>query len=150
MRCAGIVAFNPEIERLRANLRATAPQVRQVFVYDNGSANAQDVRALCEGEFDNVHVIADTENRGIAFALNQLLAAAHDGGYAHILMLDQDSVPTEGMCDELERHLSGDVAMVSPFILDRNRMTMEEYRAMTMPPLERLGLAVDTGCLECG
>lgn len=150
MRCAGIVAFNPEIERLRANLRATAPQVRQVFVYDNGSANAQDVRALCEGEFDNVHVIADTENRGIAFALNQLLAAAHDGGYAHILMLDQDSVPTEGMCDELERHLSGDVAMVSPFILDRNRMTMEEYRAMTMPPLERLTHAAKHGAITSG
>lgn len=107
MRCAGIVSYNPDLDRLRANLHATAPQVRQVFIYENGSANAAAVHALCEDEFDNVQVIADTENRGIAFALNQLLAAAHDGGYEHILLLDQDSVPTEGMYDELERHLSG-------------------------------------------
>lgn len=150
MRCAGIVSFNPDLERLRANLRATAPQVRRVFVYENGSGNAKDVRALCEGEFDNVQVIADTENRGIAFALNQLLAAAHDGGYAHILMLDQDSVPTGGMCDELERHLTGDVAMVSPFILDRNRMTIAEYKAMAMPPLERLDHAAKHGAITSG
>ena len=150
MRCAGIVSYNPDLDRLRANLHATAPQVRQVFIYENGSANAAAVHALCEDEFDNVQVIADIENRGIAFALNQLLAAAHDGGYEHILLLDQDSVPTEGMCDELERHMTGTVAMVSPFILDRNRMTMAEYKAMTMPPLEKLDHAAKHGAITSG
>lgn len=150
MRCAGIVSYNPDIERLRTNLHATAQQVREVFVYENGSENAQAVQRLCRDEFTNVRVISDTQNRGIAFALNRLLAAAHDCGYPHILMLDQDSVPTEGMCDELERHLSGNVAMVSPFILDRNRMTMAQYREMHLPAIERLTHAAKSGAITSG
>lgn len=65
-------------------------------------------------------------------------------------MLDQDSVPTEGMCDELERHLSGNVAMVSPFILDRNRMTMAQYREMHLPAIERLTHAAKSGAITSG
>ena len=110
MRCAGIVTYNPDLERLRANLNNTASQVDAVFVFDNGSENVADIRSLADSEYTTLRVEADPNNRGIAFALNRLLDAAKEHGFKHMLLLDQDSVPTEGMCDELERHLTGSVA----------------------------------------
>ena len=44
MRCAGIVTYNPDLERLRANLNNTVSQVDAVFVFDNGSENVADIR----------------------------------------------------------------------------------------------------------
>ena len=150
MRCAGIVTYNPDLERLRANLNNTASQVDAVFVFDNGSENVADIRSLADSEYTTLRVEADPNNRGIAFALNRLLDAAKEHGFKHMLLLDQDSVPTEGMCDELERHLTGSVALVCPFILDRNRMTEEEWQAQKMPPLERLTHAAKHGAITSG
>ncbi len=150
MRCAGIVTYNPDLERLRANLNNTVSQVDAVFIFDNGSENVADIRSLANSEYTTVKVEADPSNRGIAFALNRLLDAAKEHGFKHMLLLDQDSVPTEGMCDELERHLTGSVALVCPFILDRNRMTEEEWQAQKMPPLERLTHAAQHGAITSG
>ena len=150
MRCAGIVTYNPQIERLRSNLRNTVAQVDEVFIFDNGSNNLADIRDLVEGEFKTVGIEADANNRGIAYALNRLLRAAGNADYPHMLLLDQDSVPSEGMCDELERHLHGNVALVCPFILDRNRMSVDEWRGMELPATERLRHAARRGAITSG
>lgn len=150
MRCAGIVTYNPDLERLRANLNNTVSQVDAVFIFDNGSENVADIRSLADSEYTTVKVEAEPNNRGIAFALNRLLDAAKEHGFKHMLLLDQDSIPTEGMCDELERHFTGSVALVCPFILDRNRMTEEEWQAQKMPPLERLAHAAKHGAITSG
>lgn len=150
MRCAGIVTYNPDLERLRANLNNTVSQVDAVFIFDNGSENVADIRSLADSEYTTVKVEAEPNNRGIAFALNRLLDAAKEYGFKHMLLLDQDSVPTEGMCDELERHLIGSVALVCPFILDRNRMTEEEWKSQEMPPLEQMTHAAKHGAITSG
>lgn len=80
MRCAGIVTYNPDLERLRANLNNTASQVDAVFVFDNGSENVADIRSLADSEYTTLRVEADPNNRGIAFALNRLLDAAKEHG----------------------------------------------------------------------
>ena len=40
---AGIVTFNPDIERLKQNINAISIQVDQVVVFDNGSDNQEKV-----------------------------------------------------------------------------------------------------------
>ena len=92
MRCAGIVTYNPDLERLRANLNNTASQVDAVFVFDNGSENVADIRSLADSEYTTLRVEADPNNRGIAFALNRLLDAAKEHGFKHMLLLDRKSV----------------------------------------------------------
>ena len=41
---AGIVTFNPDIERLNENISAIINQVDKVVVVDNGSENADDIK----------------------------------------------------------------------------------------------------------
>jgi rhamnosyltransferase len=38
---AGIVTYQPDLNRLGDNLRAVSPQVRKVIIYDNGSTNIE-------------------------------------------------------------------------------------------------------------
>lgn len=150
MRCAGIVTYNPDIDRLRENLRAITPQVSTVFICDNGSDNIKLVSELAYGEFTNVQVEALGENSGIAHALNCLLNSARDGGFEQIELLDQDSVATTGMVDELSRHSGECVGLVCPFILDRNRMSVEEYRGKQLPSTEQLVHAASHGAITSG
>ena len=43
---AGIVTYNPKIERLIENINSIYPQVDKVIVYDNGSENIEDIKLL--------------------------------------------------------------------------------------------------------
>lgn len=89
--CAGIVTYQPDLERLRENIAAIHPQVDGLVIVDNGSADLAGIRALC-GEFGAVAVIANPENQGIAKALNQIFGWAEEQGADWVLTLDQDSV----------------------------------------------------------
>ena len=40
---AGIVTFNPDIGRLKENIDAILPQVSELVIVDNGSANVDEV-----------------------------------------------------------------------------------------------------------
>lgn len=148
-RCAGIVTYNPDLGRLRANLEAIVPQVREVFVCDNGSGNPEELRALL-ASFPTVTLEELGENLGIAAALNRLLGAAHAGGFGWIVLLDQDSVASDGMADALAAHADATTGLVCPFILDRNRMSVEEWRTMDMPAVQRLEHAAKHGAITSG
>lgn len=150
MYCAGVVTFNPQIERLRDNLDAITPQVDAVFIFDNGSANVADVRTLAAAYDGAVHVQGADANLGIAAGLNAVLHWATDRSYDAVLLLDQDSVSTPGMVDALGRLLTGDVALVCPFILDRNRMSEEEYRSQRLQSVERLASGASHGAITSG
>jgi rhamnosyltransferase len=119
MLLAGIVTYNPDIERLRENLDAIAPQVDRVLVVDNGSKNIGAVAELC-GSY-SASVIRNGENRGVAAALNQMATKAQVLGADWLLTLDQDSVCGQGLVADYERH-SGDlgVASMTCRITDRN------------------------------
>ncbi|KFI57310.1 glycosyltransferase [Bifidobacterium cuniculi] len=149
MRCAGIVTYNPDLKRLRANLEAIVPQVDRVFVCDNGSDNVQDIETLAAA-FPAVQLERLGENLGIAAALNCLLQAAERGTFDWIVLLDQDSVASDGMVDALAAHADETTGLVCPFILDRNRMSVEEYRAMDMPATQRLEHAAKGGAITSG
>lgn len=149
-RCAGIVTYNPDMARLQANLDAIIPQVEAVFVFDNGSGNAQAVRELSKRYDGAVHVQGAGRNLGIAAGLNAVLQWAAARQYDAALLLDQDSVATSGMVDALAQLLTDDVGLVCPFILDRNRMTEEEYRSQHLPAVEHLTRGASHGAITSG
>lgn len=86
---AGIVTYNPNIDRLRLNIESIKPQVHGVIVVDNNSANKEDIISLCNAE--TVQLVLNDENKGIAFALNTLMQIAMEKGAAWCVTLDQDS-----------------------------------------------------------
>jgi rhamnosyltransferase len=116
---AGVVTFNPDIGRLRENVRAIEDAVDRVLVFDNGSKNVEEIRGLLSG-VAAASMIESKENFGIATALNGILSSAGEQGADWVLLLDQDSVCDPGLPMILVEHVSSDVAIVCPDIVDRN------------------------------
>lgn len=125
--CAGIVSFNPSLNRLIENVHAIAPQVSCTYVFDNGSSNAHELELAFANE-KNIEIIRHAENAGIAYALNRICERAIADGFSFVVTLDQDSVATSGMVDELLMHAGANVGIVAPQIIDRNKEGIEDWR----------------------
>lgn len=95
---AGIVTYNPEIERLQENIDAVLPQVQGLVLVDNASENISDIEKLME-QYKRVFVIKNTENKGIAAALNQIMEEAEKRDAGWVLTLDQDTVVYENLIE---------------------------------------------------
>lgn len=90
---AGIVTFNPELDRLSDNIAAVLPQVEHLIVVDNGSSNLLEIQK----SFPQVEIIPLMANKGIAAALNVIGQYAIDKGYEWFLTLDQDTVINDNL-----------------------------------------------------
>lgn len=122
--CAGVVTYHPDIRLLEANLEALIPQVSMVYVVDNGSENVADVRSYVEGK-PELRLICNSENVGIAKALNQLCTAAKQDGYAWILTMDQDSLPASDMVKWLSTYTDSSVyGIIAPRVEFRDGDTL--------------------------
>lgn len=100
-----VVTFEPERSALEALLDALVPQVQRVVVVDNGSRT--DVAAwLAARSTPAVTLLAQADNRGIAAAQNIGIQWARTQGAAHVLLMDQDSLPAPDMVATLLSALS--------------------------------------------
>lgn len=95
---AGIVTYNPETERLRQNIEAVIRnEIQTIVIVDNGSNNTDEICRLIE-QFPEINIIKNQENKGIAFALNQIFQEAiQSKSIDWVLTLDQDSVIDDDM-----------------------------------------------------
>lgn len=113
--CAVVVTYRPDPPALRALLASVAVQVGAVVVVDNSDTDL--APALSEPAPLGVTLLRLGRNAGLAHAQNVGTDWAREHGYRHVLMLDQDSLPGDGMVaallDALER-LPGPVAAVGP------------------------------------
>ena len=118
---AGIVTYNPDLLRLKDNISAIQKQVPFVIIFDNGSANFEDIQKITL-EFPNVKVLISKSNIGIAAALNKLMQWGSENGYGWMLSLDQDSVCAEDYVSSMVHYFSVEknIGIVAPVILDRN------------------------------
>lgn len=116
---AGIVTFNPEMQRLEENIDAVIGQVAEVILVDNGSANIEEIEQKWA---DNLKItfIKNKENRGIAAALNQIMEYSLKKGYIWTLTLDEDSVVPKDMIEKYMDYVDREnTAMIVPIICDR-------------------------------
>lgn len=129
---AGIVLYNPDINRLKENISSIIVQCGHVYLADNGSENFDDIEALIN-EFgkDKISLIRNKSNLGIAAALNQLCRKAEANNYNWLITLDQDSVSPSDMTEEYLKHTDEpDTAMLCPLIYDRNKKaSLKAYSA---------------------
>ena len=117
----GIVTYQPDITRLQENLQAAAENLQggPILLVDNGSQNIADIQSLTDN-IGNVTLMRNSNNLGIAAALNQLCRQAQELGCEWMVTLDQDSVIQPDMLQEFSRytHLAR-VAIICPRIEDR-------------------------------
>ena len=115
--CAGIVLFQPDIERLKENINAIINYVEHIYMVDNCSENIEEIRK-CFAEEAKISFILNETNKGIAKALNQLCETAKENGFDYIVTLDQDSVAGVNMVDEMLPFVTENTAIIAPFVKD--------------------------------
>jgi rhamnosyltransferase len=93
------VAFNPTPERLAEQVRALQGEVGDIIVVDNASSTA--VSRLPQLAGLPMRCLTMPDNKGVAHGFNAGIAAARSNGSEFVLLLDDDSVPTPGMVEEL-------------------------------------------------
>lgn len=102
--CAVVVTYHPDGALLAAQLQALQTQVGCVVVVDNATSGPE-VRDLCAA-YPQAELLSLAENIGLAAALNAGIARARaKQGVAHVLLMDQDSVPEPGMVAALKATL---------------------------------------------
>lgn len=140
---AGIVLYNPDITRLKENLDAVTSQVKKVYCFNNGLENMEGVKKLFNS-YNNVYIIGEGKNLGIATALNELIKQANQDKMEWLLTLDQDSVVCDGMVEALASLKNEEnVAIICPIIEDVRRKN--EKAACTSDTYEDIKFCITSG-----
>lgn len=118
---AGIVLYNPEDPvRLKKSIESVLSQVVKVYVFDN---------SMKPVEFPlrkNVIYKFAQGNKGIAFALNQIMEMAKEDGFEWVITMDQDSVLPDGIIKDFEKYIGNDkIGIICPQVIDKRRSYME-------------------------
>lgn len=125
---AGIVLYNPELDRLKENITSIANQVSKVIVVDNGSSNINEIKEEVY-KYKNIIFIDNKINKGIAKALNQILGWCKENKFRWVLTLDQDTVCPLDLIEKMSKYIDREnIAIISPKIIDRNFETEDKYR----------------------
>lgn len=140
---AGIVTYNPQIERLKNNITAICDQVITLVIVDNGSANVSEVKNLVD-DFPNTILIQNEDNKGIARALNQIMEfSKREADW--VLLLDQDSVAPEGMIEQYKQMIALDkVAIICPLIFDNNSRNLKTVENS----VDVVGICITSGSMN--
>lgn len=145
--CAGVVLFNPDLERLQSNLEVIIPQVKKIYLIDNASDNILEVKELYK-DVQGIVFIENFVNMGIAKALNQLCSIAIEDESQWIYLLDQDSISSPSIIESYEKFINlPKVALLTPFIVDINKLTLEEFRSYQLPDYTEVEWAITSGSM---
>jgi rhamnosyltransferase len=144
---AGVVTYEPDLDLLATNIAAIKSQVDLVYVFDNGSTNSGEMAARIGNA---AVVLLGGRNQGIAAALNAIARRAMADGYEWLVTLDQDSVPMPGMVRELADSVDDRIALSTPYVIDRNKLSIEEYRALRLPRVQEYRRAASKGAITSG
>lgn len=118
--CAGIVLYNPDINKLQINIESCGRQCDKVIVIDNGSANENEIIDLVNHYPQDIELILNGKNYGVGHALNQILDYAARNGYDWYLTLDQDSECKPGLIKKYRERINSCIGQITCNIEDRN------------------------------
>ncbi|UYT84616.1 glycosyltransferase family 2 protein [Priestia megaterium] len=143
--CAGIVLYNPDLVRLEENINAIIDQVNQLILVDNSSSNFNDIEERY-ASIEKIKIISNSNNYGIAKALNQVCEYAINQNHEWALLLDQDSIVAPNIISEYQKRISlKEVALLTPYIIDINKMQLKEYLSLNLPAMSDVKWAITSG-----
>ena len=99
--CAVVVAYQPD-HQIIDRIMILLAQVNEVVIVDNNSNSVcrEYLEQLIE-QSENIHLILNNENLGIAAALNQGFKCALNQNYQWLLTLDQDSIISSDFLEKM-------------------------------------------------
>ena len=118
----GMVLFNPDnVERLYSAINSALNQVEKIYIFDNSTE-------IKKYKFsDSVIYISEHKNKGIAYAINQIMKKAQLDGYEWVVTMDQDSVLPDNIINAYSKHLNEvpNLAIICPQVIDYRRSYMK-------------------------
>lgn len=146
--CAGIVLYNPDIDRLKQNIDSIIKQVEIVCIIDNCSENNVDILKLvsCYGDY-SLKYIRNDENKGIAFALNEIMIFAEQNDCLWFITLDQDSVCVDGLLLEYKMLLSNEIGQITCNIIDKNGGILDDAH-FANEKYKEVEYCITSGCIN--
>jgi rhamnosyltransferase len=131
---AGVVLYNPDLEKLEKNVLSIYGQVNEIILIDNCSVNKQDIKGFIlrikrEKNLD-IKLIVNDQNKGIAYALNQILDFATQNHYKWYLTLDQDTECPDDLISQMlnyynECDIKEKLAIIAPKFVDINNIKVK-------------------------
>ena len=133
---AGIVLYNPDEKRLLENIAKIIHQVDKVICIDNNSKNINEIASKLKSKYQKIEIIYNNENKGIAYALNQILNYAYENQYEWFLTLDQDSVVEKDLINTYLRYINEHkVAMLILRLKRKNNMKSKRLKNVLLQEL---------------
>lgn len=127
-KAVGIVLYNPDIARWIQCLTTVESQCDKIYLVDNHSENISEILQVIK-EHNSCTLIQNSENKGIAAALNQIMLAAEADGFEWVLTLDDDSLCELNLCEKLwQKTNEPDVGIICPVAVD-DKIGSFEYEA---------------------
>tara|TARA_B110000003_G_scaffold274244_1_gene313768 strand:- start:10780 stop:11622 length:843 start_codon:yes stop_codon:yes gene_type:complete len=109
--CAIVITYFPHLDRFKKVLTQVCKQCR-VLIVDNGSAcQSEDLQELSAE--NGCFLIVNDDNLGIAAAQNKGIEFAYAHGYKYVLLLDQDSILSDGFVQLLMKYAANDRMIVT-------------------------------------
>lgn len=118
----GIVIFNPELDRLKANIKELQEDDAKIVFFVN------DCDAECNKyikSIENAIVLTQGKNVGIATALNEIFKCAQELGEEWVLTFDQDSVISDEYLLQMSKKAEDadeEIACICPKVVDKRRI----------------------------
>lgn len=150
--CGVIVTYNPDCS-ITDNVLALLPQVAMVFVVDNGSSESSLAYLSELHTFDNVTLIRNGANLGIAAAFNIGVRKAGEAGCRWVATFDQDSRVPAGFIALLLATLEqcpfkDQVALIAPLLQDPvTGLSGSHGSKGERVPFEEVPVTISSGCL---
>ena len=139
-----VTAFRPDAG-IAAVVTSAAEQCDRVVVVDNTPAGEPGADTMLP-EHDRVRVERPGVNEGLAGALNRGVALAADA--TALLLLDQDSAPSDNLVARLARHLDRDrIGIAAPAPWDAAADRYLDPRAARRPVVADLPVVITSGML---
>jgi rhamnosyltransferase len=152
--CAIVVSFFPDMATIRRLFAATVSQVDALVLIDNGTIDAVFDGFCAHVENDSVVVLKQPRNIGLAAAFNCGIAWARENGFSHVLLLDQDSEPAQGMVGALIRAFASlpagrRIAAVGPRFHDAREDRYAPFVRIGFPVSHKIYSTGKDGLVDC-
>ena len=156
-----VVTYFPEVDRLLNQVGALIPQSQHIVIVDN-TPDFWDKSSFSPYR-ERLSWLDLSKNFGLAFGLNRGIDRAIDLGASHVLLMDQDSLPSHTMVDDLmsgmlSHPMQESIAAVGPNFVDARGVEFKPFWMIGFPrskvPLSRpddslipTDFLITSGCL---